>query len=111
MLGQSKTAHQAEIDAACEVIDFYRFNVEFMTRIYEEQPVSSPGVWNRMEYRPLEGFVFAVSPFNFTAIGANLPGERRADGQHRRLEARLHRGVLGALPDAAPPGGRAFRRA
>jgi 1-pyrroline-5-carboxylate dehydrogenase len=73
MLGQSKTAHQAEIDAACEVIDFYRFNVEFMTRIYEEQPVSSQGVWNRMEYRPLEGFVFAVSPFNFTAIGANLP--------------------------------------
>jgi 1-pyrroline-5-carboxylate dehydrogenase len=73
MLGQSKTAHQAEIDSACEVIDFYRFNVEFMTRIYEQQPVSSQGVWNRMEYRPLEGFVFAVSPFNFTAIGANLP--------------------------------------
>jgi 1-pyrroline-5-carboxylate dehydrogenase len=73
MLGQSKTAHQAEIDSACEVIDFYRFNVEFMTRIYEEQPVSSQGVWNRMEYRPLEGFVFAVSPFNFTAIAANLP--------------------------------------
>jgi len=73
MLGQSKTAHQAEIDAACEVIDFWRFNVKFMTRIYEEQPVSSPGVWNRLEYRPLEGFVFAVTPFNFTAIGANLP--------------------------------------
>jgi 1-pyrroline-5-carboxylate dehydrogenase len=72
MLNQSKTAHQAEIDAACEVIDFWRFNVEFMLRIYEEQPVSSPGVWNRMEYRPLEGFVFAISPFNFTAIGANL---------------------------------------
>ena len=72
MLNQSKTAHQAEIDAACEVIDFWRFNVRFMFRIYEEQPVSSPGVWNRMEYRPLEGFVFAVSPFNFTAIGANL---------------------------------------
>jgi 1-pyrroline-5-carboxylate dehydrogenase len=72
MLNQSKTAHQAEIDAACEVIDFWRFNVEFMVRIYEEQPVSSPGVWNRMEYRPLEGFVFAISPFNFTAIGANL---------------------------------------
>ena len=62
MLGQSKTAHQAEIDAACEVVDFYRFNVEFMTRIYEEQPISSQGVWNRLEYRPLEGFVFAVSP-------------------------------------------------
>src|SRR2546421_4162410 len=72
MLNQSKTAHQAEIDAACEVIDFWRFNVEFMVRIYEEQPISSPGVWNRMEYRPLEGFVFAISPFNFTAIGANL---------------------------------------
>ena len=73
MLGQSKTAHQAEIDAACELIDFWRFNPTFMTRIYEEQPVSSPGTWNRMEYRPLEGFVFAVSPFNFTAIGGNLP--------------------------------------
>jgi 1-pyrroline-5-carboxylate dehydrogenase len=73
MLGQSKTSHQAEIDAACELIDFWRFNVKFMTRIYEEQPISSPGVWNRLEYRPLEGFVFAVTPFNFTAIGGNLP--------------------------------------
>jgi 1-pyrroline-5-carboxylate dehydrogenase len=73
MLGQSKTAHQAEIDAACELIDFWRFNVKYMTRIYAEQPVSSPGVWNRLEYRPLEGFVFAVTPFNFTAIGGNLP--------------------------------------
>jgi len=72
MLGQSKTAHQAEIDAACEAIEFFRFNVEFMQRVYSEQPRSSRGVWNRMEYRPLEGFVFAVSPFNFTAIGANL---------------------------------------
>ena len=74
MLGQSKTAHQAEIDAACELTDFFRFNVQFMLRIYEEQPISSPGMWNRMEYRPLEGFVFAVTPFNFTAIGGNLPG-------------------------------------
>jgi 1-pyrroline-5-carboxylate dehydrogenase len=74
MLNQSKTAHQAEIDGAAELIDFWRFNVEFMLRIYAEQPVSSPGVWNRMEYRPLEGFVFAVSPFNFTAIGGNLSG-------------------------------------
>ncbi len=73
MLNQSKTAHQAEIDAACELTDFFRFNVQFMTRIYEEQPISSPGMWNRMEYRPLEGFVFAVTPFNFTAIGGNLP--------------------------------------
>jgi 1-pyrroline-5-carboxylate dehydrogenase len=72
MLGQSKTAHQAEIDAACESIDFFRFNVEFMYRVYSEQPVSSAGIWNRLEYRPLEGFVFAVSPFNFTAIAANL---------------------------------------
>jgi 1-pyrroline-5-carboxylate dehydrogenase len=72
MLNQSKTVHQAEIDAACELIDFWRFNVEFMLRIYSEQPVSSPGVWNRMEYRPLEGFVLAVSPFNFTSIGGNL---------------------------------------
>jgi 1-pyrroline-5-carboxylate dehydrogenase len=72
MLNQSKTAHQAEIDAACETIDFLRFNADYLVRIYEEQPNSSPGVWNRMEYRPLEGFVLAVSPFNFTAIGANL---------------------------------------
>jgi 1-pyrroline-5-carboxylate dehydrogenase len=72
MLNQSKTAYQAEIDAACETIDFLRFNAEYLVRIYDEQPVSSPGVWNRMEYRALEGFVFAVSPFNFTAIGANL---------------------------------------
>src|ERR671935_10406 len=74
MLNQSKTAHQAEIDAACELIDFWRFNPYFMTRIYEEQPFSSQGIWNRLDYRPLEGFVFAVSPFNFTAIGGNLVG-------------------------------------
>ena len=73
MLGQSKTAHQAEIDAACELTDFFRFNVEFMTRVYKEQPSSAPGTWNRLEYRPLEGFVFAVTPFNFTAIAGNLP--------------------------------------
>src|SRR4051812_8650041 len=73
MLGQSKTAHQAEIDSACELIDFWRFNVQYMTRIYEEQPISSPGMWNRLEYRPLEGYVFAVTPFNFTSIAGNLP--------------------------------------
>lgn len=73
VLGQSKTAHQAEIDAACELIDFWRFNVEFMLRIYAEQPASPPGVWNRLEYRPLEGFVLAVTPFNFTSIAGNLP--------------------------------------
>ncbi|RME83781.1 MAG: L-glutamate gamma-semialdehyde dehydrogenase [Caldilineae bacterium] len=73
MLGQSKTAHQAEIDSACEVIDFWRFNVHYMAQIMADQPMSSRGVWNRVEYRPLEGFVFAVTPFNFTSIGANLP--------------------------------------
>jgi 1-pyrroline-5-carboxylate dehydrogenase len=73
MLGQSKTAHQAEIDSACELIDFWRFNTSYMQHIYQEQPESSPGVWNSVEYRPLEGFVFAITPFNFTAIGGNLP--------------------------------------
>ncbi len=73
MLAQSKNVFQAEIDAACELIDFFRFNVEFMTDIYENQPESSPGIWNRMEYRPLEGFVYAITPFNFTAISGNLP--------------------------------------
>lgn len=72
MLGQSKNAYQSEIDAVCELIDFLRFNVEYVTQIYAQQPQSSPGVWNRLEYRPLEGFVFAVTPFNFTAIGGNL---------------------------------------
>jgi 1-pyrroline-5-carboxylate dehydrogenase len=73
MLGQSKTAFQAEIDSACELIDFLRFNVHYAERIYREQPESSSGVWNRMDHRPLEGFVYAITPFNFTAIGGNLP--------------------------------------
>ncbi|MEM1257094.1 MAG: L-glutamate gamma-semialdehyde dehydrogenase [Bacteroidota bacterium] len=73
MMAQSKTIHQAEIDAACELIDFLRFNVEFMSQIYEEQPDSAEGIWNRVEYRPLEGFVYAITPFNFTAIAGNLP--------------------------------------
>jgi 1-pyrroline-5-carboxylate dehydrogenase len=73
MAGQSKTAYQAEIDSACELIDFLRFNVHYAERIYAEQPASSPGVWNRMDHRPLEGFVYAITPFNFTAIGGNLP--------------------------------------
>jgi 1-pyrroline-5-carboxylate dehydrogenase len=73
MLGQSKTAYQAEIDSACELIDFFRFNVHFAERLYEEQPLSSPGIWNRMDHRPLEGFIYAITPFNFTAIGGNLP--------------------------------------
>ncbi len=73
MLGQSKNAMQAEIDASCELIDFLRFNVHFLSEIYTQQPISSPGIYNRIEYRPLEGFVFALTPFNFTAIGGNLP--------------------------------------
>ena len=73
MIAQSKNIHQAEIDAACELIDFLRFNVEFMTQIYADQPKSTSDMWNRLEYRPLEGFVYAITPFNFTAIAANLP--------------------------------------
>ncbi len=73
MIAQSKNIHQAEIDASCELIDFLRFNVEFMTQIYADQPKSSSDMWNRLEYRPLEGFVYAITPFNFTAIAANLP--------------------------------------
>ena len=73
MLGQSKNAFQAEIDAACELIDFLRFNVHFLSEIYKQQPISGPGMHNRLEYRPLEGFVLAITPFNFTAIGGNLP--------------------------------------
>ncbi|MBE2230789.1 MAG: L-glutamate gamma-semialdehyde dehydrogenase [Chitinophagaceae bacterium] len=73
MLGQSKNAFQAEIDSACEIVDFLRFNVHFLSEIYKQQPISGPGMHNRLEYRPLEGFVLAVTPFNFTAIGGNLP--------------------------------------
>ncbi|MEO9872852.1 L-glutamate gamma-semialdehyde dehydrogenase [Ekhidna sp.] len=73
MLGQGKNVHQAEIDAACEFIDFLRFNVSFMQELYMQQPISSEGIWNRLEYRPLEGFIFAITPFNFTAIAGNLP--------------------------------------
>ena len=73
MIGQSKNAMQAEIDSACELIDFLRFNVQYMTEIYADQPISSPGIWNRVDYRPLEGFTFAITPFNFTAIAGNLP--------------------------------------
>jgi 1-pyrroline-5-carboxylate dehydrogenase len=73
MLGQSKNAYQAEIDSACEIIDFLRFNVHFLSEIYKQQPISGPGIHNRLEFRPLEGFVLAITPFNFTAIGGNLP--------------------------------------
>ena len=72
MIAQSKNVYQAEIDAACELIDFFKFNAEYVTKLYSEQPESSPGVWNRLEHRPLEGFVFAITPFNFTSICANL---------------------------------------
>ncbi|MEC8997830.1 MAG: aldehyde dehydrogenase family protein, partial [Candidatus Thermoplasmatota archaeon] len=72
MLDQSKTAFQAEIDAACELIDFWRFNVRFLQEMYESQPISSAGCWNRLEHRPLDGFVFAITPFNFTSIAGNL---------------------------------------
>src|SRR4029453_19645407 len=74
MLGQSKTIHQSEIDAACELADFWRFNTAYAQDIYDDQPVSDRGMWNQLDYRPLEGFVYAVSPFNFTAIGGNLSG-------------------------------------
>src|SRR5512143_4152639 len=73
MLGQSKTVLQAEIDAACELIDFWRFNAHYAQELYSEQPLSGPAMWNQLEYRPLEGFVYAVTPFNFTSIGGNLP--------------------------------------
>ena len=74
MLGQSKTAYQAEIDSACEIIDFFRIGAHFARQIYGMQPMSEPGTWNKSEYRALEGFIYAISPFNFTAIGANLSG-------------------------------------
>ncbi len=73
MLGQSKSCYQAEIDAACELIDFWRYNVHYARRLLAEQPANAPGSWNRLEYRPLEGFVLAITPFNFTSIAANLP--------------------------------------
>src|SRR5690606_38740414 len=73
LLGQGKTPHQAEIDAACELIDFLRFNVHYAERLLHEQPLSSANAWNRLDYRPLEGFIYAITPFNFTAIGGNLP--------------------------------------
>jgi 1-pyrroline-5-carboxylate dehydrogenase len=73
MLNMSKTPHQAEIDAACELIDFWRFNPHFMEEVYGDQPLSSPGILNYMEHRPLDGYVFAITPFNFTSIAGNLP--------------------------------------
>ena len=116
MLNQSKTAHQAEIDSACELIDFLNYNVHYLERIYAEQPTSAPGEWNRLEYRPLDGFVFAVSPFNFTAIAGNLtaapaiagntviwkPGPTAMLGAHFVMdlfeEAGLPPGVINMVP-------------
>lgn len=118
MLGQSKSCHQSEIEAACELIDFLRFNCHYMTRIYTEQPQSSPGTRNRVDYRPLEGFVFAVTPFNFTAISGNLPAAPAIMGNvvlwkpastqllsawyfmQVLLEAGLPPGVINLLPGA-----------
>ena len=93
MLGQSKNAYQAEIDSACEIIDFLRLNVNFMTDIYKQQPVSSDGVWNRMEYRPLEGFIFAITPFNFTAIAGNLPAAPALMGNVVIMETCIYTGL------------------
>ena len=107
MLGQSKTAYQAEIDAACELIDFWRFNVHFARQILQEQPIAnSRGLWNRSDYRSLEGFVYAVTPFNFTAIAGNLPTAPRADGQHGGLEALALPAAGRAADHGAARGGR-----
>src|SRR6266480_1821058 len=98
MLGQSKTAFQAEIDAACELIDFWRFNPHYAQSLYDEQPLSDHTMWNQLDYRPLEGFVYAVTPFNFTSIAGN-------DGKHRHLEARVERDAERALHHEAARGG------
>jgi len=97
MLGQSKSAYQAEIDSACELIDFYRFNCYYLTQLMGEQPYSPKGMWNREEYRPLEGFVFAVTPFNFTSIAGNLPTAPVIVGNVSFVETRLERGLFCVL--------------
>lgn len=110
MIAQSKTIHQAEIDAACELIDFLRFNVEFMTQIYQDQPKSDSSVWNKVEYRPLEGFVYAITPFNFTAIAANLPASAALMGNvvvwkpsdHQMFSAKV---ILDIYEEAGVPPG------
>jgi 1-pyrroline-5-carboxylate dehydrogenase len=98
MLGQSKTAIQAEIDAACELIDFWRFNVYFGHKLLGEQPFSSSGVWNRIDHRPLEGFILAITPFNFTAIAGNLPtlglARRCGSPQPQRSCGELHHAAV-----------------
>lgn len=110
MLAQSKNAFQAEIDAACEFIDFLRFNVQFMIDIYQDQPISSPGVWNRTEYRPLEGFVFAITPFNFTAIAGNLPASAALMGNTvvwKPANTQIYSAqvIMEVLKEAGLPGG------
>ena len=110
MLGQSKSPFQAEIDAACELIDFWRYNVYFARRMLSEQPESAPGTWNRMEYRPLEGFVLAITPFNFTSIAGNLPTAPGAARQRGGVEAVADPAAFGALPHAPARGGRAAAR-
>jgi len=110
MLCQSKNAYQAEIDAVAELCDFYRFNVQFMTQIYQEQPISTPGIWNRMEYRPLEGFILAITPFNFTAIAGNLPGAPALMGNTviwKPAESQVYSAsvIMEALQEAGLPDG------
>ncbi|MEO7522015.1 MAG: L-glutamate gamma-semialdehyde dehydrogenase [Gemmatimonas sp.] len=110
MLGQAKTVHQAEIDAACELIDFWRFNVQFARDLYDEQPIADHAAWNQLDYRPLEGFVYAVTPFNFTAIGGNLPTAPALMGNtvlwkpaHSALLSNWY--IMGLLEEAGlPPG-------
>jgi 1-pyrroline-5-carboxylate dehydrogenase len=110
MLGQSKNAYQAEIDSACELIDFLRFNVHFLSEIYKQQPISSPGMHNRMEYRPLEGFVLAVTPFNFTAIAGNLPASAAMCGnvvvwKPANTQVYAAQMIMRILKEAGLPGG------
>ena len=110
MLAQSKTIFQAEIDAACELIDFLKFNVHSMQHIYSQQPKSDSGVWNRLAYRPLEGFVYAITPFNFTAISGNLPGSAAMMGNtvvwkpsdHQIFSAKI---VIDVFKEAGLPDG------
>ena len=110
MLGQSKTAYQAEIDAPCELVDFWRFNVAFARQILAQQPMSVRGEWNRSDYRPLDGFVYAITPFNFTAIAGEPADRAGADGQHRGVEAVDHADIVGVSDHATAGGGRVAAR-
>ena len=110
MLGQSKTAYQAEIDTPCELIDFWRFNVAYARQILADQPISSPGIWNRVEYRPLEGFVYAITPFNFSAIAGNLPTAPALMGNTVVWKAAPTQAAAAYADHAAAGGGRAAGR-